>query len=142
MKKKILHGKRIGRNKMDTTEKLNRLSELQATIEANREYYNGIKAELVPPEIKAILDKIDVEFNDKQMMLGKEIDEITKEIKYDVINLGKTVPGKFLMAVYNKARVTWDNHGLEGFMVAHPEIVAFRKEGEPTVTIRKSGKGE
>lgn len=127
---------------MNTEEKLNRLSELQATIDANREYYNGIKAELVPPEIKMALDKIDAEFNDKQMMVGKEIDEITTEIKYDVVNLGTTVKGAFLMAVYNKARVTWDNKGLEGYMVANPEIVAFRKEGEPTVTIRKIGKGE
>jgi hypothetical protein len=127
---------------MQTNEKLDRLSELQATIEANREYYNGIKAELIPLEVKQALDKIDAEFNDKQMTLGKEIDELTKEIKYDVVNLGATVKGTLLMAVYNKGRISWDSKGLAGYAVAHPEISAFRTDGDPSVTIRKSGKGE
>lgn len=45
------------------------------------------------------------------------------------------------MAVYNKGRVSWDSSGLNGYMVAHPEITAFRKEGEPSITLRKIGKG-
>jgi hypothetical protein len=129
-------------NKMKTEEKLDELSALQMAIETNREYFGNLKAELVPPEIKQALDKIDAEFNDRQMELGKKIDGLTNEIKLDTITRKSTIKGSFLMAVYNKARVTWDNKGLEGFMVAHPEIVAFRKEGEPTCTIRKSGKGE
>ena len=131
---------------MDITEKLNKLSLLQMAIETNREYFNGLKEDWmkqIPVEVKDALDKIDAEFNERQADVGKQIDEITKEIKLDTINFGSTIKGTFLMAVYNKARVTWDNKGLEGFMVAHPEIKAFRNDkGEPTCTIRKIGKGE
>ena len=130
---------------MNTIEKLDKLSSLEMAIETNREYFGGLNEEQmkqIPPEIKVALNKIDVEFNERQAEVGKQISELTDEIKQDVLNIGETVKGTYKMAVWNKARVTWDNKGLEGFMVAHPEIVAFRKEGEPSVTIRKSGKGE
>ena len=131
---------------MNTQEKLNELSALKMAIETNREYYNGLKEDWlkqIPTEVKEALDKIDAEFNERQAEVGKQISELEAEIKLDVINLGSTVKGEFLMAVYNKGRITWDNKGLEGFMVAHPEIVAFRKEGDPSVTLRKiSNKGE
>ena len=41
-----------------------------------------------------------------------------------------TLRGQYYMAVYSKPRVTWDTKGLDGFAVAYPEILAFRKEGE------------
>lgn len=46
------------------------------------------------------------------------------------------------MAVWNKARETVDMKQLKGYAVAHPEVNSMIKIGEPTVTIRKSGKGE
>lgn len=42
-----------------------------------------------------------------------------------------------MMAVWSKGRVTWDGKGLGGYMVAHPEIEAFRREGKPSVSIRR-----
>ena len=127
---------------METNEKLDRLHELEQIIESNREYHHKLRIEALPEDVKTALDKIDLEFNAKQAEVGKEISELEAEIKQDVLHIGSTVKGTYKMAVWNKARVTWDNKGLEGFMVAHPEIVAFRKEGEPSVTIRKVGKGE
>jgi hypothetical protein len=35
-----------------------------------------------------------------------------------------------------KGRVSWDGKSLDGYMAAHPEISAFRKEGEPSVSLR------
>jgi hypothetical protein len=127
---------------MNTEEKLNRLSELQVLADDIRNDYAELKKAALTPEIAAKLTILDDEMNNQLAQTQVAIDSVTTEIKLDTINSKGTIHGKFLMAVYNKARVTWDNKGLEGFMVAHPEIVAFRKEGEPTVTIRKSGKGE
>lgn len=130
---------------MNTTEKLDKLSGLEMVIETNREYFGGLKEEQmkqISPEIKEALDKIDVEFNERQADVGKQISELTEEIKQDVLNIGETVKGIYKMAVWNKARETVDMKQLKGYAVAHPEVNSMIKIGEPTVTIRKSGKGE
>jgi hypothetical protein len=130
---------------MDTSEKLDELSALQMAIETNREYFNGLKEDWmkqIPVEVKNELDKIDVEFNERQAAVGKAISELEAEIKQDVLHIGSTVKGSFLMAVWNKARETVDMKQLKGYAVAHPEVNSMIKIGEPSVTIRKNGKGE
>jgi len=46
------------------------------------------------------------------------------------------VKGRELEAVYVKGRISWDNKALDGYAAAHPEIGAFRKQGDPSVSIR------
>ncbi|CAK0771531.1 hypothetical protein CCP3SC15_4350001 [Gammaproteobacteria bacterium] len=41
------------------------------------------------------------------------------------------------MAVYTKGRVSWDSKKLDGMMILVPELASARKEGEPSVSIRK-----
>ena len=43
----------------------------------------------------------------------------------------------FLHAIWTKARVSWDTRGLDGYMVAHPEMGAFRSVGKPSVSLRR-----
>ena len=59
------------------------------------------------------------------------------EIKELVKATGATVKSTFLMAVYAKGRISWDAKGLDGYAVAHPEILYMRKEGDPSVSIRR-----
>jgi hypothetical protein len=61
---------------------------------------------------------------------------LTEEIKADVLAAGQSVTGAHLQAVWVKGRVSWDTRRLDGYAAAHPEITAFRKIGEPTVSIR------
>jgi hypothetical protein len=123
---------------MDIKEKLDRLSDLQVMIELDREYYNKLRREALPEDLRTALDKIDLEFTTKQAEVGKEIAELETEIKREVLFNGLTVKGNYLMAVWNKGRISWDTKGLDGYAVAHPEMTAFRKEGDPSVTIRKA----
>jgi uncharacterized protein YdcH (DUF465 family) len=130
---------------MNTTEKLDKLSSLEMAIETNREYFGNLKVswmEQIPLKIKDELDKIDTEFNERQEEIDKQISELTEEIKQDVLNIGETVKGTYKMAVWNKARETVDMKQLKGYAVAHPEVNSMIKVGEPTVTLRKIGKGE
>ncbi len=41
------------------------------------------------------------------------------------------------MAIYSKGRMSWDGKRLDGYATAHPEILAFRSEGQPSVSIRE-----
>ena len=122
---------------METNEKLNQLHELQSTKEITEQHFEEVKLTLLTPEIQQALKDIDAEKSTALETLQRNIDDLMAEIKRDILANGATIKGEFLMAVYNKGRVSWNNKGLEGFMVAHPEMAAFRSEGDPSVTIRK-----
>lgn len=122
---------------MDIKEKLNRLAELQSHADIIRMKFDELRAQAMPPEVKQALDDIAAEEKTALEALQDGIDGLTAEIKAEVIQAGETVKGDYMMAVYNKPRVTWDNKGLDGYAVAHPEITAFRKAGEPSVSLRK-----
>ena len=53
-----------------------------------------------------------------------------------VIALGASVKGEHLHAVYTKGRETWDGKLLSGYAIAHPDVLACRNIGAPSVSIR------
>ena len=93
---------------MDTTEKLNRLSEMQAQSDVMRAHFDALRAKVMTPEIKS-----------------------------DVTEFGATVKGAYLMAVFSPGRITWDSKKLDRYSVEHPEIAAMRNVGNPSVALRK-----
>jgi len=121
---------------MNTEEKLNQLANFRAQIDMLNLQKQEAIDKVLTPEIKAELEAIDAEFGDKSEGAKENIAALEAEIKDAVVNQGATVKGEFLMAVYNKARASWDTKGLDGFAVAHPEIRAFQSFGKPSVTIR------
>ena len=122
---------------MNITEKLDKLADLQAQADVIRLHFDDLKAQILAPELQQALADIDAEMNTSLSSLQGGINSLTAEIKEDVIKESATVKGHHLMAVWNKGRISWDTKGLDGYAFAHPEMSAFRKEGEPSVTIRK-----
>jgi hypothetical protein len=118
-------------------QKLDRL----ANFQAQKDYFALQKQELIDqvmtPEIKNRLDEIEVEFTDRLQALDDNITALEEEIKQDVLAYGASIKGTFLRAVWNKGRVTWDNKGMDEFAITHPEILYFRKQGEPFIRISK-----
>ena len=125
---------------MSVQELLNEYSNNLAGIDL----LNGNKQELIdkviPPEIKAQLDEIEAEFTPVFANIDTRNQELIDMIKAEVVAAGKTVSGEYHQAVYSKPRVSWDSKGLEGYAVAHPEILVFRTEGSPSVSLRVRGK--
>lgn len=120
---------------MNTKEKLDRIADLksaQALREADKQ---ALIDQVLTPEIKAKIAEIEAEFANSDNITDT-INLLTDEVKHEVVELGETVKGTFLMAVYSKGRVSWDTKALEGYITAHPEIEKFRKQGEPSVSIR------
>lgn len=126
---------------MNTNEKLDKLYELEAesgNINAKfDELKHAIPVPEIPREIQDQLDQVEIQRTSALNQLQLDIENLRGEIKDDVLKIGSTVKGQFSMAVYNKGRISWNSKGLEGYMVAHPEIASFRSEGDPSVTIRK-----
>ena len=80
---------------------------------------------------------IEIEFSGKNADVEDNIKKLEAEIKAEVVAGKKTVKGKFFQAVYVKGRVTWNTDKMEAWMNDHPFLAAARKEGEPSVTLRK-----
>ena len=110
-----------------------RLAELDAEKQA-------LKDSIMTDELKASLREIDEEFAPSYQKLDEEIADPTalrSEIIDETRSLQKSVKGQWLQAVYSKSRVTWDTAGLDGYLVAHPEIAKFRKVGKDSVSIQE-----
>ena len=127
---------------MENNEIIQMLDKL-ADFQAHRDVLALQKQELIntvlTPEIKAKLAEIDVEFGSQLEGVNINIAELEQKVKAAVIETGGTVKGQFLMAVWAKGRVSWDTTALAGFAAAHPEILQFRRIGEPSVSLRKVG---
>jgi len=95
-----------------------------------------LRDRLLSPEIKEAMADIDAEFDPQINALNERNKALVDTIKGAVLESKATVAGEHNKAVYSHGRVTWDAKGLDGYAVAHPEILVFRKEGEPSVSIR------
>ena len=121
---------------MNTIEKLNQLAELKSAVDALNIKKQALIESVLTPEIKQQLAEIDAEFAPEYEAVSEKTAVLEQEIKIDVVQAGETVKGDHLMAVFNKGRVSWDTKGLEGVLALIPELEKFRKEGDPSVSIR------
>jgi len=115
---------------------LDRYCDLHERLEALRAEAQERREAAIPPEVRAAIMAIDAAYGPDIAALEEEINAMKTVIEAKVLAIGQTVKSARAIAVYNKGRVTWDTQALEGFAAAHPEILRFRKEGYPYVTIR------
>lgn len=123
---------------MNTIEKLDKLAEIYAhqTI-VNMNYEDQRKAILATVQDK--LNDLDTEFEPMKSDLVERAGVLEAEIKAEVLTGGATIKGANVMAVWSKPRITWDTKQLDGLMIVIPQLAQARKEGEPSVSIRKIG---
>lgn len=122
---------------MSIESKLQQIDELNAQLDLVNIHKQDAINRVLTPEIKAELAAIDAEFGEQVKAINETLAIIEAEVKAGVVALGSTVKSGRYMAMYNKGRVTWDTKKMEGFAIAHPELAALRKEGEPFVTIKR-----
>ena len=120
----------------EIVEKLDRLADLQSHVDIINLRFDKLREDVLTPEIKAKLEDIEAERETTLESVQGGMESLEAEIKDAVVLQGATVKGKFLQAVWSKPRVTWDTKALEGYAAGHPEIMPFRKEGKPSVSIR------
>jgi hypothetical protein len=106
-----------------------RKSELQAEIEAQtREVYASIAARK---------NEIEAEFAGKSEAVDDNIKRLTDAIKAEVKTLKKSVKADHFHAVYVSGRITWNTDKMEAWRQAYPFLDEARKEGEPSITLRR-----
>jgi len=124
-------------NEDEIKQKLDLLADHQAQRDAIALQKAELADAVLTTEIKAQLAEIDAEFAGKTEAVNANIAALETEVKQAVVEHGTSVKGTFLHAIWNKGRVSWDTRSLDGYAVAHPELLSFRKEGEPSVSLRK-----
>ena len=114
------------------------LFEQLAEAYARRDLLTIEKSQALPEEVKKILAEVEEEFEDKFSVNAALISELEARVKTAVIEAGETMKGAGVQAVFTKGRVTWDSKQLEGLMMVLPELAQARKEGQPSVSIRRT----
>lgn len=124
------------------TERLELIAALRAKVDELAAEQERMRQAAVPPDVQKDLDEIDAEFGPKVRDGRRQIEDLEAEVRRDVLELGHSVKASSLHAVLSAGRVSWDTRGLEGLMVAQPELARFRKVGQPSVAIRPAKGGD
>jgi len=124
---------------MNAVQKLDQLAELQAQSDLLRLKKQELIDGILTPEIKAQISEVEAEFEPQEDAIKEKSSELETSVRDEVVELGQSVKGIALQAVFMNGRISWDTKGLDGYIVAHPELEQFRKQGNPSVSIRKVG---
>lgn len=124
---------------MDAIAKINQLDEFMCQRDMIAVHKQEAIDKILTPEIKAQLADVEAEFSGQLSAVDENIASLTADIKADVLAGGATVKGERLSAVWSKGRVSWDTKMLDGMIALVPQLSKARKEGEPSVSIRKIG---
>ena len=88
------------------------------------------------PDEAARVQAIVQEFRDREAALKDEIAQTEAAIKTAVLETGASASGTHLQATIMAPRITWDTKGMAAYSALHPDVLAYRKVGEPGVTMR------
>lgn len=119
-------------------QKLERLAQLHAAADLARIDFEAKKAEVMR-KVQDELDALEVEFKPALDAAEENAAALEAEIRNDVLLRGESLRGSAFQAIYMKGRVAWDAAGMNDYARDHPEVLKFRKEGQPTVSLRKTG---
>lgn len=120
-------------------EKLERLSTLRNAIGFTRLDYET-RQKAIRKQIQAELDALEAEYQPVLDAAQENIAALENEIKTDVLLYGESVSGGMYRAVYTQGRVSWDNDGMASYALSHPDVLQFRKQGQPSVALRITDK--
>ena len=116
-------------------EKLERLSSLRNAAEFTRLDYETKRTKILR-QIQSELDALDSEYKPVLEAAEGNIAALENEIKTDVLLHGESVSGGMYRACYTQGRISWDNDGMTRYADSHPEVLQFRKQGLPIVSLR------
>jgi hypothetical protein len=120
-------------------EKMERLTNLRGAADVARLNYEAKRAEILK-QIQAELDVLDSEYKPVLDAAEENIAALENEIKTDVLVYGESISGGMYRASLTQGRVSWDNEGMAKYAASHPDVLQFRKQGQPIVSLRAVNK--
>jgi len=120
--------------------KLERLADLHAAADLARIDYEARRAEVMK-KVQDELEAIEAEYKPVLDAAQANAGALEAEIKNDILLRGESLRGAMYQAIYMKGRVSWDAAGMNEYARDHPEVLHFRREGQPSVALRVTGRG-
>jgi phage host-nuclease inhibitor protein Gam len=121
--------------------KLDELADLRTAATLSKADYEERRAEILKA-VQDELDALDAEFKPLFEAVDERAQQLEAEIKEAVLYHGESVKGAHYNAVYTRGRVTWDTRRLDAYARHNPEVLEFRKEGQPSVSLRNQQRNE
>jgi hypothetical protein len=87
-------------------------------------------------QVKEELTALDAEYTPQLATVQETATTLEAEVRAEVLRVGISCKGTRLHVIWVKGRVSWDTKALDGYAAAHPEMLQFRKEGEPSISMR------
>jgi hypothetical protein len=116
-------------------EKLERLSNLRGAAEVARLDYETKRAEILK-QVQSELEALDSEYKPVLEAAEENIAALENEIRTEVLLYGESVSGGSYRASYTQGRVSWDNEGMTKYAASHPDVLRFRRQAQPIVSLR------
>jgi hypothetical protein len=120
----------------DVRAKLDELFGLRTSLASLPQERDAAILRQLPPELQETVASIMQEFADMQAQREQEDTALAEQIRTAVKTLGVPVLGTHLQASYQPGRRSWDSDGLERLALREPEVLIYRQQGEPIVSIR------
>ena len=92
---------------------------------------------ILTPEIKMRIESIKAEYMAQNIGLAANIAETEKVLREIALQGCKPIKGEKWQVVWVKPRVTWDGKALESFAETYPQVLNFRKSGNPSTRISR-----
>lgn len=115
--------------------KLERLSSLRTAADFARLDYETKRTEILK-QIQSELDALDAEYKPVLEAAEENMAALENEIKTEVLLYGESISGGLYCAAYTHGRVSWDNEGMAKYSLSHPDVLQFRRQGQPIVSLR------
>ena len=116
---------------------LDLLAHLRERIEAVKLQMDTTINDLIPTEIQAQIGDVRAELEPEIRAIEEKAADAEAHIRTMAIEIGATVKGQSLQAVFVKAPEKVNMEKFRGFATAHPEALALVEVGKPSVQIRK-----
>lgn len=115
--------------------KFDELAKIRDAIDIIHSDYEAKRSEILKT-VQAELDSLEAEYTPMLQSSLEHIANLETEIKNDVLICGSTIKSSRFKAIYMRGRITWDTKGLAKYAESYPSLLAFRKQGKPSVSIR------
>jgi hypothetical protein len=118
------------------------LAALQARLADLHAAHGEARLAALTPAVRQRWRDLDAYYAADLDTLEAQVQARTVLVKEAVLVQGHSVQGHGLHAVYVKGRVSWDDRALQGFATGHPEVLQFRTQGAPSVSLRTTPEQE
>lgn len=116
---------------------LDKLGSLFDYIDHLTQQKNELMDAAIPDEIKEKIKGIEDEYDLQLRNAQDEIIDLQERIKAAVLYYGESIQGGTVKAIHVKGRESWDTKALDGYAIAHPEILSLKTVGDPSIRFKK-----